>query len=208
MCWLCSKFARCRMRKRTSSHPYFLAVFVPLLSCEQIIFLLTCCTCAVRSSHFWFQSSPSNTWIYLLHYITSIWWPFSDNHARTSLLSFYRLDVAPAAQPTASKHWRHFTWTTLVSLISQITGASNFHHYLPPSANHLNTLSSMTELSTAVVITLINWNGFNFLSFYCECIQLPMTPAFLAAHLVESYEELYCLIWCLPLPVVFVVYVK
>ena len=26
-------------------------------------------------------------------------------------LSFYRLDALPAAQPTASKHWRHWSWS-------------------------------------------------------------------------------------------------
>ena len=31
----------------------------------------------------------------------------TDNHASTSLLGFYRPDALPAAQPTASKHWRH-----------------------------------------------------------------------------------------------------
>jgi len=31
----------------------------------------------------------------------------SDNHASTSLLGFCRPDALPAAQPTASKHWRH-----------------------------------------------------------------------------------------------------
>ena len=32
----------------------------------------------------------------------------ADNHASTSTLSvFYRPDALPAAQPTASKHWRH-----------------------------------------------------------------------------------------------------
>ena len=30
----------------------------------------------------------------------------TDNHARTPPLSFYRPDALPAAQPTASKHWR------------------------------------------------------------------------------------------------------
>ena len=32
----------------------------------------------------------------------------TDNHASTPPLSFYRPDAFPAAQPTASKHWRHF----------------------------------------------------------------------------------------------------
>ena len=31
----------------------------------------------------------------------------TDNHARTSPLSFYRPDALPATQTTASKHWRH-----------------------------------------------------------------------------------------------------
>jgi len=31
----------------------------------------------------------------------------TDNHASTSPLSFCRPDALPAAQPTASKHWRH-----------------------------------------------------------------------------------------------------
>ena len=30
----------------------------------------------------------------------------ADNHTSTPLLSFYRPDALPAAQPTASKHWR------------------------------------------------------------------------------------------------------
>ena len=30
-----------------------------------------------------------------------------DNHTSTRPLFFYRLDALPAAQPTASKHWRH-----------------------------------------------------------------------------------------------------
>ena len=31
----------------------------------------------------------------------------TDNHANTPPLVFYRPDALPAAQPTASKHWRH-----------------------------------------------------------------------------------------------------
>ena len=34
----------------------------------------------------------------------------TDNHASTPPLSFYRPDALPAAQPTASKHWRHKHW--------------------------------------------------------------------------------------------------
>ena len=33
----------------------------------------------------------------------------TDNHASTPPLFFYRPDALPAAQPTASKHWRHYS---------------------------------------------------------------------------------------------------
>ena len=32
----------------------------------------------------------------------------TDNHVSTPSLSFYRPDALPAAQPTVSKHWRHY----------------------------------------------------------------------------------------------------
>ena len=38
----------------------------------------------------------------------------TDNHASTPPLSFYRPDALPAAQPTASKHWRHITFTAFI----------------------------------------------------------------------------------------------
>ena len=34
----------------------------------------------------------------------------TDNHTSTPPLSFYRPDALPAAQPTASKHWRSKHW--------------------------------------------------------------------------------------------------
>jgi len=42
----------------------------------------------------------------------------TDSHASTPPLSFYRPDALPAAQPTASKHWRHLVdrqWTSMLS---------------------------------------------------------------------------------------------
>jgi len=35
----------------------------------------------------------------------------TDSHASTPPLSFYRLDALPAAQPTASKHWKQLDHT-------------------------------------------------------------------------------------------------
>jgi len=43
----------------------------------------------------------------------------TDNHTSTSSRSFYRPDALPAAQPTASKHWRH--WNSIWS-------GTNTHH--------------------------------------------------------------------------------
>jgi len=43
----------------------------------------------------------------------------TDNHATTSPLTFYRPDTLPAAQPTASKHWRHCSWMLLHRFISK-----------------------------------------------------------------------------------------
>ena len=43
----------------------------------------------------------------------------TDNHTSTPLLSFYRPDALPAAQPTVSKHWRRtHTQTRLTALCS------------------------------------------------------------------------------------------
>ena len=45
----------------------------------------------------------------------------TDNHASTSPLRFYRPDALPAAQPTASKHWRHW----LVDIIWRVWSVEN-----------------------------------------------------------------------------------
>ena len=39
----------------------------------------------------------------------------TDNHTSTPPLSFYRPDALPAAQPTASKHWRHSVYMELTA---------------------------------------------------------------------------------------------
>ena len=40
---------------------------------------------------------------------------WTDNHASTWSLSFYRPDALPAAQPTASKHWRQYQTRTALA---------------------------------------------------------------------------------------------
>ena len=43
----------------------------------------------------------------------------TDNHASTPPLSFYRPDALPAAQPTASEHWKHSDDNTCGEMTSQ-----------------------------------------------------------------------------------------
>ena len=52
----------------------------------------------------------------------------TDNHASTSPLNFYRLDALPAAQPTASKNWRHISVTDRV--FNDIMTTGTFPHIL------------------------------------------------------------------------------
>jgi len=51
----------------------------------------------------WSSGSGISWAIWKIQICTS---PQTDNHASTPLLSFYRPDAFPAAQPTASKYWR------------------------------------------------------------------------------------------------------
>jgi len=54
----------------------------------------------------------------------------TDNHASTSPVSFYRPDALPAAQPTASKHWRHsihLTTTVAFSALMLLVGRQEGH---------------------------------------------------------------------------------
>ena len=44
----------------------------------------------------------------------------TDNHASTPPLSFYRPDALPAAQPTASKHWRQVLHCLLLFLSTSV----------------------------------------------------------------------------------------
>ena len=53
----------------------------------------------------------------------------TDNHTSTEPLSFYRLDALPAAQPTASKHWRqpqhHFYLISFLLQFNMIYSSQN-----------------------------------------------------------------------------------
>jgi len=57
-----------------------------------------------------------------MHVCTSLQ---TDNHARTPPLSFYRPDVLPAAQPTASKHWRRTLHPSVICLVVRGQASTN-----------------------------------------------------------------------------------
>jgi len=46
----------------------------------------------------------------------------TDSHASTPPLSFYRPDALPAAQPTASKHWRHIVSVSKLYKLVPVSG--------------------------------------------------------------------------------------
>jgi len=54
-------------------------------------------------------------WLQLDHVQTMCTSLQTDNHTKTSSLSFYRLDALPNYQPTVSKHWRHLVWKLVYS---------------------------------------------------------------------------------------------
>jgi len=60
--------------------------------------------------------------------VKPIW---TDNHTSTPPLCFYRPDALPAAQPTASKHWRHIVCNTESIFLCVSTSEAQ-----PPPATH------------------------------------------------------------------------
>ena len=81
----------------------------------------------------------------------------TDSHASTPPLVFYRLDALPAAQPTASKHWRLTLF--YLELLGKSSPNSKKHRTLPVSlpilvnpAVHVLSSSSSTgsPLNTAL----------------------------------------------------------
>ena len=64
----------------------------------------------------------------------------TDNHTSTPPLSFYRPDAFPAAQPTASKHWRQvdtYMYNVYIHTYIQI--------YIEPKIVKTNLLSSILD---------------------------------------------------------------
>jgi len=51
----------------------------------------------------------------------------TDNHASTPPLVFYRPGALPAAQPTVSKHWRHYMTHSINTQYTVIIFAANTH---------------------------------------------------------------------------------
>ena len=64
-----------------------------------------------------FTEARDNEWQWhQLDHMQVCTWLHTDNHASTHHSVFYRPDALPAAQPTASKHWRHLMTAQLNSI--------------------------------------------------------------------------------------------
>ena len=65
----------------------------------------------------------------------------TDNHASTSPLSFHGPDALPAAQPTASKHWRYYA-DLVIDLVKLVTVISYlFSHFMVEWCQKWNLLN-------------------------------------------------------------------
>jgi len=86
----------------------------------------------------------------------------TDNHDNTPPLSFYRPDALPAAQPTASKYWRHkvspYSWVKITILLT----ISVMSFSTAPSSSSLSStvcsFSSSGTASAAAVQMHKAWN--------------------------------------------------
>ena len=72
----------------------------------------------------------------------------TDKHASTPPLSFYRPDALPAAQPTASKHWKTDKKLRLKFTCTGRTLASSAMHFLSDAVTTSLCSASPTRLST------------------------------------------------------------
>ena len=71
----------------------------------------------------------------------------TDNHADTSPLSFVRPDALPAAQPTASKHWRHCNVQNIATLCYTVGNTVYIHANISQSTSYtLQQLMTNTRL--------------------------------------------------------------
>ena len=124
----------------------------------------------------------------------------TDNPTSTPPLFFYSLDALPAAQPTASKHWRHFKalkalcatkWCSvnlLVLCLQEGEGLMKQHHYasrdIEDQIKHLElTWSSLLAASEEKKERLQQAYQVSRKSIHCSHF-------WLSSHLVLQMEQL------------------
>ena len=82
------------------------------------------------------------------------------NHASTPPLCFYSPDALPAAQPTASKHWRH-----IGSCLTYITLVNNPKHlHLFQALQKCELFWSISLCPSAYILCMYDWMNFLLLS--------------------------------------------
>ena len=78
----------------------------------------------------------------------------TDNHASTPPLCFYRLDALPAAQPTASKHWRQKSLTYQQSVFMHFHSDKDFSEFLPTRWRQKSTDIDMEQNYVTVALCI------------------------------------------------------
>ena len=76
----------------------------------------------------------------------------SDNHASTPPLSFYRPDALPAAQPTASKHWRDMTTVSSKCGITKVIITSHYNVFVMNLRIYSSCMSSVSGAENCQLI--------------------------------------------------------
>ena len=104
----------------------------------------------------------------------------TDNHASTSPVSFYRPDALPAAQPIASKHWRHKPSTKLWYNKQVVLPRWSWND-MPATGGNVGTFwwlsdtandrQPMTSYSRLVVTTGLSGSTFEILTTWVFCPQ-------------------------------------
>jgi len=79
---------------------------------------------------------------------------------------FYRPDALPVAQPTASKHWRHWEWTKLVFFVAQTVMCANVYNFCEICINYVGGVLAWLFVWSDVQICI--WPS------WCHCHPLPL----------------------------------
>jgi len=96
----------------------------------------------------------------------------TDNHASTSPLTFYSPDALPAAQPTASKHWRHYVYLYVCCIKSEcLFSVKSMQSFLSPVVKSYSSNNGMQRKMLSYISKQHSYKIYSFVSFIPFCLQ-------------------------------------